>query len=266
MDRAWIGLVLAVATWGPASHQAAAQCIKQSPAHSVALVELYTSEGCSSCPPADRWVSRLDRDGYNVDEVIPLSLHVDYWDQLGWKDRFASARFTERQRVLASLAGSRVVYTPEVFLNSRELRNWDSVAQFRQAVQKINATPARAEIRLELEPVSAAQLPVKASFTLKPGAAVRQPQAFIAVYERKLITDVKAGENRNVTLRHDYVVREWIGPLELDGGAAEYRKTLALDRAWNQKNLGIAAIIQDPGSGEVLQATALPFCSRGSNG
>ena len=148
----------------------------------------------------------------------------------------------------------------------RELRNWDSAAQFRQAVQKINATPALADIRLEMDPASPAQLPVKARFTLKPGAAAKQPQAFIALYENKLITDVKSGENRNVSLHHDYVVREWIGPIQLEGGAAEYRKTLALDRAWNPKNLGVAAFIQDLGSGEVLQATALPFCGRGTNG
>ena len=268
MERAWMGLALTVAGFSLANYptSAAAQCIKQSPAHSVALIELYTSEGCSSCPPADRWVSRFDRNGYNVDEVIPLSLHVDYWDHLGWKDRFASARFTERQRVLSNLAGSRAFYTPGIFLSLRELRNWDSAAQFRQAVQKINAMPAVADIRLELDPVTPAQLPIKARFTLKPGAIARQPRAFIALYENKLITDVKAGENRNVSLHHDYVVREWIGPIELDGGAAEFRKTLALDRAWNPRNLGVAAFIQDLSSREVLQATALPFCSRGTNG
>ena len=266
MGKAWIGLTLAAVTCGLAGFPAAAQCVKQSPAHAVALIELYTSEGCSSCPPADRWLSRIERDGYNVDEVIPLSLHVDYWDQLGWKDRFASVRFTERQRVLANLSRSRVVYTPEIFLNSREVRNWNSAAEFRQAVTKINATPALADIRLELDLASPAQLPIKARFTLKSGVAGRQPQAFIALYENKLVTDVKAGENRNVSLHHDYVVREWIGPLELDGGKAEFRKTLALDRAWNPKNLGVAAFVQDLGSGEVLQATALPFCGRGSNG
>ena len=266
MHKAWIGLTLVVATCGLANLPAAAQCVKQSPAHSVALIELYTSEGCSSCPPADRWLSRFERDGYNVDEVVPLSLHVDYWDQLGWKDRFASARFTERQRVLANLARSRVVYTPEVFLSAREMRNWNSVAELRQAVRKINATPARADIRLEMDPASPAQLPIKARFTLKAGTAATQPQAFIALYENKLVTDVKAGENRNVSLHHDYVVREWIGPLELGGGAADFGKTLVLDRAWNPKNLGVAAFIQDSGSGEVLQATALPFCGRGTNG
>ena len=132
-----------------ASPLAAGECVKQSPQHRVALVELYTSEGCNSCPPADRWMSAIDRGGYTADQLIPLSMHVDYWDQLGWKDRYADRRFSERQSFLSSLAKSRVVYTPEVFVNLREFRNWDSAAQFKQALRQINAMPALADIHME---------------------------------------------------------------------------------------------------------------------
>lgn len=243
----------------------AAPCVKQSPSHTVALIELYTSEGCSSCPPADRWVSGIDRNEYNADRLIPLALHVDYWDQLGWKDRFASARYTERQQTLSALAKSRVVYTPEIFLSSREFRDWRSPAQFQQAVRKINAQPASADIRLELDPASPANLQIKASFSLKPGAVAAQPRAFIAIYENKLVTDVRAGENRGVALRHDYVVREWIGPLGISGGAAQYAKTVTLDRGWVAQNLGVGAFIQDAANGEVLQATALALCLPGAS-
>ncbi len=255
-------ILICVAT---AHSVASTQCVKQSPPHAVALLELYTSEGCDSCPQADRWISRIDRDGYGIDQAIPLALHVDYWDQLGWKDRFASPRFSERQRMLSSVARNRTIYTPEIFLNLRELRGWDSAEQFRQAVQSINAKPASADIRLELDPTSPAQLPINASFKLKSGAVAGKPQAFIALFENKLSTDVKAGENRGVTLHHDYVVREWIGPIELNGGTAEYKTTVALDRGWRPYNLGVAAFVQDLASAEVLQATALPFCNRGSS-
>src|SRR5258705_8937444 len=105
--------LLAFAAFSPTVHPAPleGQCARQSPAHSVALVELYTSEGCDSCPPADKWLSGLgsgagNRAGgtvYSFDSVVPLSLHVDYWDNLGWKDRFADARFTGRQHRLAEL-------------------------------------------------------------------------------------------------------------------------------------------------------------------
>jgi hypothetical protein len=236
---------------------ATAQC-EAKPAHAVALVELYTSEGCDSCPPADRWLSRLAADGPGADSVVPLAFHVDYWDRLGWKDRFASARFSERQRALARQAGSRAVYTPGFFLNFQEFRGWGS-ARFGDALRAVNARPARADIRLELDAGAAAQLAIKADFLLKaPGKG----QGFVALYENRLSTDVKAGENRGVTLRHDYVVREWFGPLEVSG-AAEFRKTLALQRDWKPRDLGLAAFIQDTARGEVLQATALANCASG---
>ena len=79
-----------------------------------------------------------------------------------------------------------------------------------------------------------------------------------------LFTDVQAGESRGVTLRHDYVMREWIDPININGGKAEYRRALALDRHWNTGNLGIAAFLRDFGSGDIVQATALPYCSKRS--
>lgn len=255
--------ILAFAAFSSTTYPAssAGQCAKQSPAHSVALVELYTSEGCSSCPPADRWISRPDSKGYGTDELIRLSLHVDYWDQLGWKDKFANRKFSERQRDLAGLAKNRVVYTPEVFLNLREMRSWGSASRFREAVRQINAKPANADIRLEITAATSEQMLIQASFQLKPGVAAKQPNAAIALYENKLVNAVMAGENRGVTLHHDYLVREWIGPIEIAGGAAKFRKTVKIDRAWNPKNLGVAAFVQDFATQEVFQATALPVCS-----
>jgi hypothetical protein len=254
---------LVVATVSSVAYPApsAGQCAKQSPSHAVALVELYTSEGCSSCPPADRWISQTATKGYSIDDLIRLSLHVDYWDQLGWKDNFASRKFSERQSNLAGLANSRTVYTPEVFLNLRELRSWDSTSRFQEAVRQINAKPANADIRLEITAATPTQFLLQASFKLKPGVTAKQPNAIIVLYENKLVNVVAAGENRGVTLHHDYVVREWIGPVEIAGGTAEYRKTVKIEPAWNSKNLGAAAFIQDFATQEVFQATALPVCS-----
>ncbi len=253
-------LIAALLAAGTGLHPAssAAGCAKNSPAHAVGLVELYTSEGCDSCPQADRWLSRIARDGPGPDRLVPLALHVDYWDRLGWKDRFASPRFTERQRALAQHSGSRAVYTPGVFLNLEEFRGWGS-ARFDDALRSINARPARADIRLELDSPSASQLALSAEFRLKPGAQA-PAQAYVALYENRLATDVKAGENRGVTLRHDYVVREWFGPIGVQGSGA-FRKTLALEREWKTKDLGVAAFVQDGGG--VLQATALAVCAGG---
>ncbi len=256
MQVPWISRTLVILAAAAAHAPSfAAQCAKDSPPHTVALLELYTSEGCDSCPPADRWLSGLAREATGAERVVPLALHVDYWDRIGWPARFASPDFGERQRALASRGGSRVVYTPGVFLNLNEFRNWSSATRLRQSLAAINAKPARADIRLSLGPPSDSQLAVRARFTLKPGAS--KPEAFIAVYENGLSTDVKAGENRGVTLRHDYVVREWIGPLD---PSSEFNRSLALGRDWKPANLGVAAFIQDSATGEVLQAIALASC------
>ncbi len=252
--------LLAFSMLGALACATAQSCSRQSPEHTVALVELYTSEGCSSCPPADRWLSRLGRSGTGADEVIPLALHVDYWDALGWKDRFADPRFSERQRALSRLARRSILYTPEVFLNLREFGGWDSAAQFRRAVKAINARPAGADIRLSLGAASRAQLPVRASFALKPGAPPVRAQAFVVLYEDGLSTRVGAGENRGATLRHDHVVRHWAGPLELRGGSAEFDAVIALDPRSDPGSLAVAAFVQDSASGELLQATALRVC------
>ncbi len=86
----------------------------------VALVELYTSEGCSSCPPADRWLSRLADDAGLWSEFVPVAFHVDYWDYIGWKDEFADPSNTQRQRGYAAAAGARSIYTPQMVVGGRD--------------------------------------------------------------------------------------------------------------------------------------------------
>ena len=124
-----------------------AACSVTSPAHTVALVELYTSQGCSSCPPADRWLSAL-QSSFTADRAIPLALHVGYWDYIGWKDPFARREFNARQSELAAANRNRSVYTPGVFVQGREMPNWRDARAFRNAVQAINAAPPRASIEL----------------------------------------------------------------------------------------------------------------------
>ena len=100
----------------------ATPCSAQSAGTTTALVELYTSEGCDSCPPADRWLSSLGARGYAPDRVVPIALHVDYWDYIGWKDPYARQAYSARQRKMASLARAAMVYTPQVLLQGRDFR------------------------------------------------------------------------------------------------------------------------------------------------
>src|SRR2546423_7870188 len=108
---------------------AAVDCTHRSGAQTVALIELYTSEGCSSCPPADRWISGFTNHP-QVERFVPIAFHVNYWDDLGWKDRFADQRYTERQRALAKATGAKMVYTPQVTVQGRDARNWRDESTF----------------------------------------------------------------------------------------------------------------------------------------
>src|SRR2546430_13929980 len=129
--------------------QAQAQkCSARSGERTAALVELYTSEGCGSCPPADRWLSGLGARGVVAQRVVPLSLHVDYWDYIGWKDPYAKGEFSARQRKLTQLQRSALVYTPQVLLQGRDFRRWGSAA-FDEAVTRINAQAPQAQDALQ---------------------------------------------------------------------------------------------------------------------
>ena len=246
----------------PLAHALAQSCSKQSPPHTVALLELYTSEGCDSCPPADKFVSgfrSLTTSGsafgdLTAEQVVPLSLHVDYWDYIGWKDLFARPAFTVRQRWLSGLANTRTVYTPEIFVAGQELRNWSAATA--NAIKRVNARPALADIGLRLGKLTEGSLPLEVTTS-----AAKPANLYLALYENGLASAVKAGENRGVTLRHDYVVRDWIGPIVLPGTTAKNTLTRVLTSPPGAlaKNLGVAAFVQTA-NGEVLQALALPLC------
>ena len=245
------------------SGAAAAACTAVSPPHTLALAELYTSEGCDSCPPADRWMSGLTARGLGADKVVPLSLHVDYWDYIGWKDPFAQAQLTERQRQIARLASSTLVYTPQVVLAGRDFRGWAG-GGFESQVKAINAKPARADIELALS-VTNGTVNVAANAAVKSagvaGAASTKPQLFVALIQNRIVSPVKAGENRGVTLKHDYVVREWLGPLALGAdGKARLAKSITPPKGAPTNDLGVVAFVQDGANGEVLQALKLEAC------
>lgn len=249
-------LLLALAC-GALDAAPASTCQRSSPPHTVALVELFTSEGCSSCPPADRWLSTLAA-RYGPEQVVPLSLHVDYWDYIGWRDRYADARFAARQREVVRRGGGRVVYTPQVLLDGRDFRGWRDDTAFGQALARIAAKPAQARIVLN----AARKQADVWSIRLEGQAAPRKGRAaaYLAIYENGLASDVRSGENAGARLLHGYVVRDWSGPIAAD---ADGRMALSRDLARKDiefSNAGMAAFIEDPDTGEILQALTLPFC------
>jgi hypothetical protein len=253
-----LALILTVIVALPAQ---AAKCTAESGNRTTALVELYTSEGCSSCPPADRWLSALGTRGYAPDRVVPLSLHVDYWDYIGWKDGFAKGEFSSRQRKLGQQQRLAFVYTPQVMLQGKDFRAWSSSA-FDQALDRINAQPARAHLGLEIESLDRKAVTVKVRADLPDSGSSKDVVLYLATYENKLASDVTAGENRGERLKHDYVVLEWVGPIEFaTGPSLTERRALPLLPKAVPGHSGVAAFVQNRRTTEVLQALMLPACS-----
>ena len=245
-----------------AARAAEPACSAYSGPHTTALVELYTSEGCDSCPPADHWLSSLFSRGFRPDQVVPLSLHVDYWDYIGWKDPFGKAEFSMRQHKLAAMRRPVIVYTPQVVLQGQDFRRWAS-DDFTEEVSRINSRAARARIALAIRAVEPAAVRADLSAMLFDPAAQKSSAVYLAAYENRLASEVKAGENRGKRLQHDFVVREWIGPIAFgEGLKLEESRTLPLLPGADPKNLGVAAFVQNRSTGEVLQALMLPACAK----
>jgi hypothetical protein len=223
-------------------------------------VELYTSEGCDSCPPADRWLSGLGAQGYVPGRVVPLSLHVDYWDYIGWKDPYARREFSSRQRKLTQLQKLAIVYTPQVMLQGRDFRSWGSAA-FDEAVARINGQKAKARLELKIGSLKKESIGLEATAELLDAAQKDEAVLYLAAYENKLASAVTSGENRGRTLAHDYVVLEWQGPFQFGPGLrrSERRELPLLPKAV-PANSGVVGFVQNRRTAEVLQALMLPAC------
>jgi hypothetical protein len=229
--------------------QALAACEFVSGAKTAALVELYTSEGCSSCPPADRQMKRLREALDPGAQAVPLALHVGYWDYIGWKDPYAQPPFAERQEWLVHANGQRTLYTPQFFVSGTELRA--ARASLREAVRRLNQTPAAADIRLSAALAAKELLQVRA----RASAASDAPLAlYVALTETDLVSKVARGENAGARLEHDHVVRQWIGPVRFAADGAGVQRDIRLPAAWDRSHLELAAFVQDRNTGRVLQA------------
>ena len=240
-------LLSATCALGATNAVAAETCAVRSGALTVPLVELYTSEGCSSCPPADRWLSRSL--GSNTANF--LAFHVDYWDDIGWPDRFASPAYSQHQRQRVAATGSRTVYTPQVMAGTHVQGNWQKPAAWRRTLQEQRQAPPRAALTLGLQRAGKGW---QATLGAAPiGAPVVGAQAWLALYVDAQTTQVRAGENRGVSLRHDRVVRQLSGPWPLGDVAVSQRIALLPDTApW-----GVTAFVQGA-RGEILQSLSLP--------
>ena len=216
----------------------------------TAVVELYTSQGCSSCPPADRWLEALIESAPDELNVLALAFHVDYWDYIGWKDRFANPRFTSRQRQLAVNNRQSSVYTPEFFVGGREARGTDGVLNI---IDRTNAM--RAEIDLQL---SVSRNGNGLTLELVPSSDKHDTNGLhyrFIIYEKNLVSDVTRGENSGKILKHQNVVRYMSPARKLNPSNSQ---VVSVDPQWKLDDIGVAALVTTPGNLDYLHAVYTP--------
>lgn len=230
-----------------AAHASAAPttCAARADGERPHLVELYTSEGCSSCPPAERWLSTLrDKPGY-----APLEFHVDYWDSADWRDPYSDALYTARQKAAAAHALRGRIYTPQVFVDGRAWKNWPKAPP--------PQPPDGRDVPLALELDVGDTVHARLQAAAASGGDYRM---YVAVTENGLANAITGGENRGATLAHDHVVRAFAGPFPL--GEADAK--LALPPDVRRDHAQVVAFVQDDRNGDVVQVVRVPLaqCAR----
>jgi len=223
------------------------------PARTPVLVELFTSEGCSSCPPADALLSKLNEaQPIPGVTVIALEEHVDYWDRQGWRDPFSSAEFTARQQRYGEWLHIDAPYTPEMFVDGQsEFLGSDS----RRALSELAraARTAKTPVRLTLREKSADRVSLAVEVDARTSGDV-----LLAITESGLASDVARGENAGRNLKHSAVVRKMIPIGKLKAGRPfSAEPAVLLAHEWKPENLGAVVFIQERSNGKVLGAAEL---------
>jgi hypothetical protein len=231
--------------WATATFGMQNQCTASSGPLSTPVLELYTSEGCSSCPPADQWAS-----GFKGQDVVVQAFHVGYWDYIGWVDRFAAPAHTARQREIAIHNRLRNIYTPQVVVNGRDWPQWGH-AQSRITAARSAATVHIAMKRLADDQYEATVSPPAA------GAAAPAWAAYWTVTEHGHSSRVKAGENAGEFLKHDFVVRQYTQAGAYPGSSTPQKLSLRSVAATPGHERQVNLVVFEPHSGKTLQALSL---------
>jgi hypothetical protein len=227
-----------------AAASARAQTILHAGPDRVSLLELYTSEGCSSCPPAESWLSALNHDSRLWKTIVPIAFHVDYWDDLGWKDRFSKQEYTLRQRSYSIAWGSSSVYTPEFIINGKEWKGWFAGETLSGQVEH---AAGKLDVKVENE---------TARVTFLPGSNEKALDAHLAPLAMDISSEARAGENRGRKLSHSFVALDLV-TVQMTGGNGMFTAELPL-RASADK-AALAVWVTREGSLNPLQAAGGPL-------
>jgi hypothetical protein len=248
------GMTGRAATWTPEPSNTQLPAVGSTPV----LVELFTSEGCSSCPPADALLMRLGRtQPVREANLIVLEEHVDYWDRLGWKDPFSSEAATARQQEYGQAIGGQQVYTPQMVVDGHAEFVGNSEGEALRAVRAAGAAPKPA-VHLSWADGDMLAIHVEPLTNATRGDTAR---VVLALAQNMLHSDVKRGENAGRALEHDGVVRQLITVGKADAGSTGFSSTIAVPAAheWNRANLRAIVFVQERHSRRVLAAAAIPF-------
>jgi hypothetical protein len=205
------------------------------------VVELYTSQGCSSCPPADALLTRLALRS----DVLPLALHVDYWDYIGWPDHFADPAFTRRQKSYAHAIGSRTVYTPQMVVAGGDHIVGSKETELNRLIAAEKARPARVDMNVTR---SGSQVTIRAEAL---GKIQRRVLVQLVRFTPEAVVDIKRGENAGRTVTYTNIVTEWREVGRWNGSGSFSLQTAAPGRD------PVVIILQEEGPGAILAAAAL---------
>ncbi|MFZ0770951.1 MAG: DUF1223 domain-containing protein [Candidatus Sulfotelmatobacter sp.] len=258
-----VSLILAVSL-GSWLLALAPQPIPSSNMRTPVLVELFTSEGCSSCPPADRFLQKLDTQPLAGAEMIVLSEHVDYWNHIGWKDPYSSRLYSDRQSAYAQRFGLDSPYTPQMVVDGTTQFVGNSADLAAKAFAKAVVMP---KIPIHLSSISAGASNILHAHletgTLEDSFGSRRADVYVAVALNHAESQVSAGENAGHRLAHVSVVRSLtkVGVLK-QGQALAQDVQLKLDPGSDPGNLRLIAFVQEPRQGRVLGASSTPVSAR----
>jgi hypothetical protein len=234
--------------WAASTFAAETACSSSSGESITPVIELYTSEGCSSCPPADKWASSLKHGG-----AVVQAFHVGYWDHIGWVDRFAAPAHTARQRDVATANRLRSIYTPQVVVNGRDTPGWYG-ARPEQTAQK----PARLNITVNQQGADQFEAQVTASGSQAADTAALPWSAYWSVTEHGHSSRVQSGENAGEFLKHDFVVRQYTPAGEYStSGSRPQRLTFRSIATTPGHPRQINLVVFDRKTGDTLQAVSL---------
>lgn len=249
--------------------------VQQSEAHAgditekggAVILELYTSQGCSSCPPAEAVLRKLAADRNLADAIVPLAFHVDYWDYLGWRDPYSNAEWTQRQGAYLDATGRSTLYTPQLVVHGRHELVGSDESKARSAIDRVLKEAEAHAIEVDIPQVTHAEGDLRAEiYSSLRGAGNGEPLTIqVAVFENAPATEVPRGENAGRTLKNYFVVRALHTERLIERAGADsahLEVVVPIDRDWGHAGLGIAAWVQGVESMKMYGASVRRDLSR----